>query len=211
MRLFALMSSVPDRFLGSGRSGADSPAADRIVYPGSLRLPGSADEASGLKRGLGAGGEGKRHERRQPEMNWIMTLIVLLGGAATAVQAGVNGALGRKVGTIEGAFTSFLIGTVALFLLMIFLGKGNVLQIVSLPKWQLTGGLLGALYVIGMVFAVPKIGVASSMVAVIAGQLLTSTILDHFGVMSGKPIPIDWQRVVGIVLLAAALFLFYKR
>jgi transporter family-2 protein len=144
-------------------------------------------------------------------MNWMMMLVVLLGGAATAVQAGVNGALGRKVGTIEGAFTSFLIGTVALFLIMMFLGKGNVLQIVSLPKWQLTGGLLGALYVIGMVFAVPKIGVASSMVAVIAGQLLTSTILDHFGVMSGKPIPIDWQRVVGIVLLAAALFLFYKK
>lgn len=144
-------------------------------------------------------------------MNWMMMLVVLLGGAATAVQAGVNGALGRKVGTIEGAFTSFLIGTIALFLIMMFLGKGNVLQIVSLPKWQLTGGLLGALYVIGMVFAVPKIGVASSMVAVIAGQLLTSTILDHFGVMSGKPIPIDWQRVLGIVLLAAALFLFYKK
>ncbi|TNJ60622.1 DMT family transporter [Paenibacillus hemerocallicola] len=144
-------------------------------------------------------------------MNWMMMLVVLLGGGATAVQAGVNGALGRKVGTIEGAFTSFLIGTVALFLIMMFLGKGNVLQIVSLPKWQLTGGLLGALYVIGMVFAVPKIGVASSMVAVIAGQLLTSTILDHFGVMSGKPIPIDWQRVLGIVLLAAALFLFYKK
>lgn len=144
-------------------------------------------------------------------MNWMMMLVVLLGGAATAVQAGVNGALGRKVGTIEGAFTSFLIGTVALFLIMMFVGKGNVLQIVSLPKWQLTGGLLGALYIIGMVFAVPKIGVASSMVAVIAGQLLTSTILDHFGVMSGKPIPIDWQRVLGIVLLAAALFLFYKK
>lgn len=144
-------------------------------------------------------------------MNWVMMLVVLLGGAATAVQAGVNGALGRKIGTIEGAFTSFLIGTVALFLIMMFMGRGNVLQVMSLPKWQLTGGLLGAVYVIGMVFAVPKIGVASSMIAVIAGQLVTSTILDHFGVMSGKPIPIDWQRVVGLVLLAGALFLFYKK
>lgn len=144
-------------------------------------------------------------------MNWIMTLVVLLGGAATAVQAGVNGVLGRKVGTIEGAFTSFLIGTVALFLLMMFVGKGNVAEIVSLPKWQLTGGLLGALYIVGMVFAVPKIGVASAMVAVIAGQIVTSTIIDHFGLIGGKPIPIDWQRVVGIVLLAGALVLFYKK
>ncbi|PYI52079.1 DMT family transporter [Paenibacillus flagellatus] len=144
-------------------------------------------------------------------MNVLMMIVVLLGGAATAVQAGVNGVLGRKVGTIEGSFTSFLIGTVALFLVMIFLGKGNVLQIVSLPKWQLTGGLLGAVYVIGMVFAVPKIGVASAMVAVISGQLLTSTVLDHFGLISGKPIPIDWQRVAGIVLMIAALVLFYKK
>jgi transporter family-2 protein len=49
------------------------------------------------------------------------------------------------------------------------------------------------------------------MVAVIAGQLLTSAIIDHFGLIGGKPIPIDWQRVVGIALLAAALFLFYKK
>lgn len=144
-------------------------------------------------------------------MNWFMMIVVLVGGMATAVQAGINGVLGKKVGTIEGAFTSFMIGTVALFLAMLFLGKGNVLNIVSLPKWQLTGGLLGALYVVAMVFAVPKIGVATAMVAVITGQLFASTLIDHFGWIVGRQIPIDWRRVTGLILLAAALFLFYKK
>jgi transporter family-2 protein len=144
-------------------------------------------------------------------MNVFMMLVALLGGIATGVQAGVNALLGRKIGTIEGAFVSFMVGTVALFLLMLFFGKGNLGQMFNLPRWQLTGGLLGSFFVLIMVMAVPKIGVATTLIAVISGQLLASTVIDHFGLLGGRQIPIDWQRGLGLVLLAAAMFLFYRK
>lgn len=128
-----------------------------------------------------------------------------------SMQAGVNGALGKRVGTVEGAFISFAVGTLALLLLVIFMGKGNILSVFSVPKWQLIGGLLGALYIFIMVLAVPKIGVGSAVVAVIAGQMLASTFIDHFNVFGGKQILIDWKRVVALILLAFALYLFNKK
>ncbi|PLR95323.1 hypothetical protein CVD19_15290 [Bacillus sp. T33-2] len=110
--------------------------------------------------------------------------------------------------SLEGAFISFLIGTVALFFLVVFFGKGNLGGMFAVPKWQLLGGLLGALYVSIMVVAVPNIGVAPALVAVIAGQLMFGAVIDHFGLFGGKSIPLDIKKMVAIVLLFVSLFLF---
>ncbi|WP_126427712.1 DMT family transporter [Brevibacillus marinus] len=144
-------------------------------------------------------------------MNGLMLLLSLVAGFGVAVQAGINAALGKKVGTIEASLVSFAIGTLCLLLLVIFFGKGNLLAALSQPKWMLLGGLLGAYYVLAMVLAVPKIGVASVLVAVIAGQIIASTVIDHFGLFGSRQIPVDWRRLLGIALLAAALFLFYRK
>jgi bacterial/archaeal transporter family-2 protein len=144
-------------------------------------------------------------------MNWLFVGLTAIAGAFLSVQAGVNGALGKKVGTIEGAFISFAVGTIVLLLLAIFTGKGNFLAIFSVPKWQLLGGLLGAVYLFVMVLVVPKIGVGSSLIAVIAGQILMSTLIDHFNIFGGKQILIDWKRIAALILLGFALFLFNKK
>jgi bacterial/archaeal transporter family-2 protein len=143
-------------------------------------------------------------------MKWLLMIFAVIAGIATSVQAGINGGLGKRIGVMEGAFVSFLIGTIALFLFQLFFGKGNLLQMFSVPKWQLLGGLLGAFYVFIMVLVVPKIGVATAIMAIIVGQLAMSSIIDHFGWFGGKQIPFDIRRMIGIVLLFSALFLFYK-
>ncbi|MDR7073583.1 DMT family transporter [Fictibacillus barbaricus] len=144
-------------------------------------------------------------------MNWLMVLIVFMGGIAVSIQAGVNGGLGKQIGVIEGTFLSFLIGTVTLFIMMLIFGKGNLLNVSTVPKWQLIGGLLGAFYVYTLVLTVPKIGVASAIISVIVAQLITSSFIDHFGLLGMKQIPIDGQRILGFLFLIAALFLFTKR
>lgn len=142
--------------------------------------------------------------------NIIMLLLVLLSGAGMSVQSGVNGELGKKIGTIEGAFISFFIGCVALMLLMFFMGKGNVTQVFQVPKWQLFGGLIGAFYVFMMVFSVPRLGVGTFVVCAIVGQIVMSLAIDHFGWFGRQPIELNWQRILGGVLLFAALLLIYS-
>jgi len=144
-------------------------------------------------------------------MKWLWMILALAAGMAVSIQAGVNGGLGRRVGVLEGSFVSFLIGTIVLFLVQLFFGKGELLAMFAVPKWQLTGGILGAFYVFVMVLIVPKIGVANSLMAVIAGQLVMSSIVDHFGLFGGQRIPFDLTRLAAMGLLFLALWLFFRK
>lgn len=140
----------------------------------------------------------------------FVPLLALLGGAAIAIQGQVNGGLGKKLGVIEASFVSFLIGTIALFFIVIFFGKGDLLAVLTVPKWQLTGGLLGMLYVIIAIFTVPKLGVVGSLMAIITGQILVGAIIDHFGLFGGHRIPVDIKKMFAILLLFLSVFLYTR-
>ncbi len=142
----------------------------------------------------------------------IGTFIMLaLAGVAVAFQAGVNGALGRQIGTIEASFTSFMVGTIALFIGMMLAGKGDIMLIKEMPLWKLTGGLLGAFYVMTSVMFVPKIGIGNVLMILIIAQLSTSAVIDHFGIFTGVSIPVNWKKLTAMGLMFFALWLFYKK
>ncbi|MGD8191352.1 DMT family transporter [Brevibacillus ginsengisoli] len=144
-------------------------------------------------------------------MKWIFPLLALVGGVAISTQASINGGLGRKIGAIEASLVSFAIGTLALLFITIFLGKGNLSSIGSIPKWQLTGGILGAFYVVVMVLAVPQVGVTTTVASVIAGQIIMSAIVDHYGLFGAKQIPFDLRRLAALILMFGSLYLFFKK
>ncbi|KIL45381.1 DMT family transporter [Jeotgalibacillus soli] len=141
-------------------------------------------------------------------MKWVYLLMALVGGVAVGIQAVVNGGLGKRIGVIEASFMSFLIGTVALFFIVIFFGKGNFLALSAVPKGQLIGGLLGAFYVFVMVMTVPKIGVTAAFFSIIAGQILISVIIDHFGLFGGQTYPLDAKKLTAILLMLGSIYLF---
>lgn len=141
-------------------------------------------------------------------MKLLLPLLAVIGGAAVAIQSQVNGGLGKKVGVLEGSFISFVIGTVSLFFIVVFFGKGDLLAVSQVPKWQLIGGLLGAFYIAVSILVVPKIGVASTLMAVIAGQMIIGAVIDHFGLFGGNPVPLDFKKFAAIGLLLVSLYLF---
>jgi bacterial/archaeal transporter family-2 protein len=141
----------------------------------------------------------------------LFPLLAVIGGMAIAVQGQINGGLGRKVGVIEGSFISFTIGTLALLLILLFFGTGNISAIGTVPKWQLLGGLLGAFFVLVQVLVVPKIGVSATLIGVIVGQIILGAIIDHFGLFGGNRLPLDKQKIFAIVLLLFSLFLYMRK
>jgi transporter family-2 protein len=145
------------------------------------------------------------------KMNFTTFIMLAIAGIAVAFQAGVNGALGKQIGTIEAAFTSFFTGTIALFITLLIMRKGDIFFWKELPWWQLTGGLLGAFYVMTSVLLVPKIGIGSVLLILIIAQLSTSALIDHFGVFTGVPIQIGWRKLCAMGLMFLALYLFYKK
>jgi len=141
---------------------------------------------------------------------FFTTLLMLLAGMGLSVQAAINGTLGKKIGALEGALVNFFVGTLVLMLAVLFAGGGQLGDVLRAPKWQLLGGLIGAVYVAAMVFAVPRIGVGVAVMAVIVGQLAMSMAIDRFGLFGLRRIPFDGYRLSGALLLAVALFLIYR-
>ncbi|MCA1029787.1 DMT family transporter [Bacillus timonensis] len=140
----------------------------------------------------------------------VFILLAIIGGMFGGSQAPINGELGKRIGSFEAAWFSFFIGTLFLTLVTLFLGKGHLLKLFSVPKWNLLGGFSGALLVTCIIIAVPKLGVALTIFAAIIGQITISMIIDHFGLFGIERIPFNWNRFIGLSLMIIALFLIYR-
>lgn len=141
-----------------------------------------------------------------------MTLIILLAiasGMALSAQAAINGQLGAKVGVIESSLLTFSMGTVITGLLIFFFEPSYDATLLSVPKWQLVGALFGIVYMIVMVAAVPKVGVAIATVATILGQMIMSLIIDTQGWLGNAPIGFNYWRVAAMVCITSALVCAY--
>lgn len=141
----------------------------------------------------------------------FLYLLMVCGGIVVALQPSINARLAQKVGLLESSCISFAVGTIALFLTVLVAGRGSFRGIVAATGWELTGGLLGAFFVTMTIFVVPRIGTAAAMAAVIGAQLATGVVLDHFGLLGGRHIPLDSGRSFGIALLLVGGWLVFRR
>lgn len=139
----------------------------------------------------------------------IVFILLLIGGSVLAAQSSMNGKLGANAGVVESAWLTFAVGAVITFLLMVFFESPKEATLLTVPKWQLIGALFGVVYMLAIVFAVPRVGTAAATVAVISGQLLMSLLIDHFGWLGNTRMPLEMSRYVSMALLMGALALIY--
>ena len=139
--------------------------------------------------------------------------IALTAGAGglVAMQAPINGVLGRSAGKLAAASISFVIGTAVLVAITAVSGSEvNLSDAAKLPWYYFIGGLLGAAYVTTVLITVRTLGAGGVTAATIAGQLSTSVVLDRLGAFGLPEKQVTLARVVGVALLAAGVFLIVR-
>jgi transporter family-2 protein len=80
-------------------------------------------------------------------------------------------------------------------------------RLADAPWWVWLGGLCGAFYVVGSVVAAPRLGAATLVALIFAGQAVSSLLVDHFGWVGFDEQPISLGRIAGVLLLAAGVVL----
>lgn len=137
----------------------------------------------------------------------ISMIAIVLAGGATALQAPTNARLMTAVGSpVNAAFISFAVGTAALGVLaLMFQSRPDWAAARGLPWYAWIGGLYGVIFVVAATWGVPRLGVALTITLMVAGQLLISLILDHFGAFGAPRHPINWGRIGGVVLVIAGV------
>jgi transporter family-2 protein len=141
----------------------------------------------------------------------LLVLLALVVGAGLPVQAGVNAAMARHAGRPEwAALVNFGVGLVALAGWLVATRAAVPAGLGKAPLWAWTGGLLGAFYVSAVVLLVPRLGVAVTLGLTVAGQMVAALLLDQAGAMGLASRPITGARVLGAVLLVAAVVLIRR-
>ena len=133
-------------------------------------------------------------------------------GGLIALQAPINSMLGKSVGSFQAAFVSFAIGTILLAVIAAVAkgGFSTIGEARSLSWYYLTGGVLGAAYVTTVLVTVRDLGAGGVTAATIAGQLSASVVLDQLGILGLPKDPVTISKVIGIVLLAAGVYLIVR-
>jgi transporter family-2 protein len=72
------------------------------------------------------------------------------------------------------------------------------------------GGLTGVIYVVSSAALAARLGSAGWLSLVIAGQIVASLLLDHFGLVGFDARPVNALRVAGAFLLLAGVYLVLK-
>ncbi|MBN9653984.1 DMT family transporter [Halobacillus sp. GSS1] len=140
---------------------------------------------------------------------WIY-LIALFAGVSLSIEGAIYGELGETVGKLESSFYNFFVGSIILGIVLLFLGQGSLSYTFKAPKWQLSGGFLGVIYLTILIFAIPMVGVGAAMISVIVGQLAMSMIIEHKGWLGSKANKVKKEKVTAVLLMTISLFLIFS-
>jgi transporter family-2 protein len=141
---------------------------------------------------------------------WGYLLFGFLAGAMLPFQFGINAQLADWLGSpVRASLVSFAVGTLALLAVTVaaFRGWPASERIGAAPWWVWVGGLLGAFYVLGSVVTAPKLGAATLVAVILAGQAVASLLVDHFGWVGFEESPVTPGRLAGMALVAAGVAL----
>ncbi len=128
-------------------------------------------------------------------------------------QAAINNKMSTVVGSpILAAFISFLVGTIGLLVYALATGAplGDIASAKEAPPIAWLGGIIGAFFVASSIVLVPRLGVALTFSLIVAGQMLITLALDHFGYLGLEQRPVSIPRLLGILLITGGVILIRK-
>ncbi len=108
----------------------------------------------------------------------IFIAMGLLNGVLISLARILNGRLSSHRGAFYSSWINHIVGFLFLTLLL-FVVQGMPVPLQSIPWYLYLGGVIGGIYVGLNSFVVTRIGVTTSTLLVIAGQLLVSVLIDY--------------------------------
>jgi len=135
-------------------------------------------------------------------------------GIAMSIQTALNTQLREYLySPLQAALLSFLIGTIALAVLVFFqpVEKPNLETLLHIPWFLWLGGCLGVYAISISIYTAPKLGFLSLSGLITFGQIAISMLIDQYGLLGNEKTPIHWQRLLGGVVIFIGVLLTLQR
>jgi len=143
----------------------------------------------------------------------ISSLLAFAAGASIVVQQALNANLRTTLNSAAwSGFVSYFVGLLCMVVLVVVLRDPipSATMAARIPWWAWSGGMFGAIFIALGILLVPKIGAATFIALLVAGQMLASVAFDHFGLLGLAQRPVDLPRNIGVALLIAGVLLIRR-
>jgi transporter family-2 protein len=80
----------------------------------------------------------------------------------------------------------------------------------AVPWYALGAGLFGVVLISAVSYTIPRLGVATTITLIVAGQLVVGAVLDQFGWLGASVRPLDLSRIVGIGVVFVGVWLMVR-
>lgn len=135
-------------------------------------------------------------------------------GIAMTFQTAINTQLREYLHSpLQAALLSFLVGTLLLAILVIVQAeqRPSLSSLAVIPWYLWLGGCLGVYAISMSIYTAPKLGFLTLSGLIIFGQIAMSMIVDQFGLLGTDKTPVNWQRLLGGVVIFIGVLLTLQR
>ena len=139
-----------------------------------------------------------------------LLLLAVIAGAVVPFQSAINANLGRGLGhPLWATLASLLVSILVLLPIMLAMRVPlpSVAFISKAPLWMWAGGAFGVCFISLALVLLPKLGASGFMALALAGQVVASLVLDHFGWFGLVQRQVSLPRVLGALLLIGGVVL----
>jgi len=140
----------------------------------------------------------------------LKLLIAFSGGVAAALQATLASLMGQRVGSMASVFIVHIGGTLLAGALLLGQGGGNIAQWRTVPWYALGAGTLGVGILSAINYAIPRLGVGTTITLFVAAQLTVGVVVDHLGLFGTEVRPFDVARTLGVASLLFGTWLMVR-
>ena len=141
--------------------------------------------------------------------SWMYGTMIA-AGIGIPLMAAMNAGLGLRIGAPASTMLLLLLAAGVAGIVTLLTGGVSLRAIQAAPPWLYLGGLAVVFYILSITWLGPKIGIGTAILCVLFGQLLSSALIDQFGLFGAPKVPMDIRKLAGLILMAGGILLYRK-
>lgn len=136
-------------------------------------------------------------------------IIALISGALMSVQGVFNTQVTKTTGMWVSngwvQLTAFLVCAAA----WLFTGRDSITMIAKVePKYVLLGGVIGAGITWTVIKSMETLGPAKAALLIVFSQLIVAYVIELLGLFGVEKSPLEWRKVIGMLLALVGVTIF---
>lgn len=139
-------------------------------------------------------------------------LVALLSGALMSVQGIFNTEVTKQTSLwVSSAFVQLTALAVCL-IAWIWTGGSSVSSLWKVePRYMLLGGVIGAFITVTVIKSMNALGPAKAEMMIVLSQIAVAYLIELLGMFGVEKQPLEWRKVMGLLVMGAGIVLFNRK